>query len=96
MNKRIVYIFLGALVIINLVVWGVVFVKKSNPKKETVRHNPYIDIDGDAVKLPFFKIGSDEKGKGLSSEELNAKLNILIFFCCVVKYIYKYIENYNE
>ncbi len=80
MNRRIVYIFLGALVILNLIVWGVVLLKKSNPKKETVRQDPYIDINVDGVTLPSFKIGNDGKGNGLSSEDLSAKLNILIFF----------------
>lgn len=80
MKNRKIYIFLISLAVINLIVWGFVLLKKSKPKKEGSPQTPYVSIDLERVKLLQFKIERGQEGNGLSTDDLNATLNILVFF----------------
>ena len=80
MKKKVVYTFLSLLGIANIIVWGVVLINKLNPKKKDTPQTPYISIDLERVKLPPIKIGGGLEGNGLSADDLNAALNILVFF----------------
>ncbi|UCH97347.1 MAG: redoxin domain-containing protein [Candidatus Aminicenantes bacterium] len=80
MKKKVVYTFFLLIGIANLIVWGLVLINKLNPKKKGTHQTPYISIDLDRVKMPPFKIGGGSEGEGLSADDLNAALNILVFF----------------
>jgi peroxiredoxin len=80
MKKRKVYTFLILIAIVNLIIWGFILIIKSDSKKEAINKSPYRSIDLERIILPAFKIGVGIGDNSLSSEDLNAKLNILIFF----------------
>lgn len=77
-KKLLFQIFLISLGVANIVIWiYIAFLYHQSKKKSTSLDYIYQDIK--RIDLPCFTLSSFE-GKEFSSEELDAKLNILIFF----------------
>lgn len=66
--------------IISFIILGIILIEKPNSKMKILNKNPYRSIDLDMILLPSFKIDGGFKNDGFCSDDLNAKLNILIFF----------------
>lgn len=80
LNKRgILPIIIFSIVIANLIVWGYVLLIKKNRLQDTSVRNSSFGIIYNKIKMPFFRL-KVEKGDVITLENLDAKLNILIFF----------------
>jgi peroxiredoxin len=77
-KKKILSTAIVAIVIANLIVWGYVFLEKINFFKADTK-NPKDILVTQKLKLPHFNMET-AAGKFITTDKLNAKLNILIFF----------------
>jgi peroxiredoxin len=80
MKNRTILKILIIIALLNFLVWGYLLVKDQYFKKKSNVSNPYRDFAIKKIKLPSFSIGSQSGENRLSSGDLTAKLNILIFF----------------
>jgi peroxiredoxin len=80
MKKIIINNLYILMAIISFIVLGIILIEKPNSKMKFLNKNPYRSIDLERITLPSFKIDGDFENDGLCSDDLNAKLNILIFF----------------
>lgn len=78
-HKNILWLIAAGLVIANLVVWGGRLLKKRNLNNESM-HGMGSGVSlVEPVKLPHF-VSKNDNGAVLDSNDLNARLNVLIFF----------------
>lgn len=78
-HKNILWLIVAGLVIANLVVWGGRLLKKRNLNNESM-HGMGSGVNlVKPVKLPHFVLKNDN-GAVLDSNDLNGRLNVLIFF----------------
>jgi peroxiredoxin len=80
MKKIIINTLFILMAIISFIILGIILIDKPNSKMKIPNKNPYRSIDLARVLLPSFKIDGVFENDGFSSDDLNAKLNILIFF----------------